>query len=41
MAIDPITNEGVLAELQEQKLLELLPAVPLPRAEASAPGSRR
>lgn len=41
MAIDPITNEGLLAELEEQKLLELLPAVPLPRPEPSSPGSRR
>jgi hypothetical protein len=41
MAIDPITNEGVLAEFEEQRLLERLPAVPLPRPEGSAPGSRR
>jgi hypothetical protein len=41
MAIDPITNEGILAELEEQRLLERLPAVPLRRPEGSAPGSRR
>jgi hypothetical protein len=41
MAIDPITNEGMLAELEEQRLIEVSPAVPLRRPEGSAPGSRR
>lgn len=30
VAIDPIANEGILAELEEQRLVERLPAVPLP-----------
>lgn len=40
MAVDPITNEGILAELEEQRLLEQLPPVHL-RAPESAPSRPR
>ena len=39
IAIDPISNEGVLAEFEEQKLIERLPPLPLPGRDA--PSSRR
>lgn len=44
LAIDPITNEGILAEVEEQRLVEKLPPVSLPPASAGirpgAPSSR-
>jgi hypothetical protein len=29
LAVDPITNEGIMAELEEQRVIEQLPPVPL------------
>ena len=40
LAIDPITNEGILAECEGDRLVEKLPPVPLPPpASAARPGA--